>query len=547
MSFLEAAKLWLAQDPDHETRSELEYLIAENNELELAKRFSSRIGFGTAGLRGELGAGPNRMNRVLVGQAAAGIVNWLKSESEFKTENLSIVIGFDGRINSDVFARDSAQIFAAAGIRVVLFEDYVPTPVLAFAVKHGKFSMGVMVTASHNPPRDNGYKVYLGGSNGGSQIIGPVDKQISAHIESVAANVTFDEIAKSNDYEVGGAELLESYLAQTAQLVDLDLERAQLKTVYSAMHGVGFETLKALYQRVGFDLPEIVSEQIAPNGNFPTVAFPNPEEPGALDLTLALATKSNAQLAIVTDPDADRLAVAIPQADGWRKLTGDEIGLLLGADVAERFSATGFGPAKPVLACSIASSSALGEVAKHFGLGFVQTLTGFKWIAKVENLAFGYEEALGYCVDPEHTPDKDGISAALLVSDLAARLNAQGKTIADRLTELGNQFGHFANGQVSLRFEDVAKAQEIVARLRQSPPTHLGNQSLQFVDLKNGLDGLAATDAIRFILTNGSKVLIRPSGTEPKLKCYLEVKADSAVEAQEQLKALGAEVKALLN
>lgn len=540
---LDAAKRWLKQDPDHETRAELEALIELGDEAALVERFSSRIGFGTAGLRGELGAGPNRMNRVLVAQAAAGIARWIHEQPEFNHDP-SVVIGFDARINSDVFARDSAKIFAAAGIRVVLFEEYAPTPLLAFAVRHGKFSMGVMVTASHNPPRDNGYKVYLGGANGGSQIISPVDKQIAAYIEAVASEQTFDQIAKSNDYEVGGFDLLESYLFQTAQLVDTEVEREPVPTVFSAMHGVGWDTLKQLFERARLPLPSVVAEQNEPDGNFPTVSFPNPEEPGAMDLALATGTKIGARLALVNDPDADRLAVAELDADAqWRKFTGDEIGLLLGAEIAERAAANGD---DGTLACSIASSGALAVVAEHFGLKFEQTLTGFKWIAKVPNLLFGFEEALGYCVDPFHTPDKDGLSAALVVADIAGRLAAKGMTIADRLEELGERFGHFATGQISIRYAKVAQAQEVVARLRANPVAQIGGHSAKFADLSLGVDGLPATDGLRFTLDDGSRLLIRPSGTEPKLKCYLQVVGDSSETAQQALAGLVVAVRQML-
>ena len=542
---LQAAQQWLAQDPDHETRAELAALIDAGDSVELASRFETRIGFGTAGLRGELGAGPNRMNRVLVGQAAAGIARWLRAQPEF-ADNPSVVIGFDGRINSDVFARDSAQIFAASGIRVVLFEDFAATPLLAFAVRHGGFSMGVMVTASHNPPRDNGYKVYLGGSNGGSQIISPVDKQIAAAIQEVADSLTFDQLPKSNDYEVGGADLIESYLFQTAQLVDVDLEREPVPTVYSAMHGVGWQFLRELFVRARLELPTVVAEQNEPDGSFPTVKFPNPEEPGAMDLTFTTGTRVGAKLAIVNDPDADRLAIAAASDEfvgSWRKFTGDEVGLLLAAEFAERAAANGH---SGTLACSIASSSAIGRVATHYGLGFEQTLTGFKWIAKVPNLLFGYEEALGYCVDPFHTPDKDGISAALVIVDLAERLAAKGFTLVDRLAELGDKFGHFATGQISIRFEKVAQAQAKVSALRSQPPAMICGQLARFEDLALAGGQLPPTDALRFTLNDGSRVLIRPSGTEPKLKCYLEAVGESAQASQVALAQLEQELTQIL-
>jgi len=411
MELTNRVEAWINQDPDSVTRKELETLLAAGDEVALRNRFDGRIGFGTAGLRGELGGGPNRMNRVLVAQAAAGIANYLRSVG-----GSSVVIAYDGRINSDVFALDSARIFAGAGLNVVLFDGYAPTPMLAFATKRGPvaggkpFDIGVMVTASHNPPRDNGYKVYAG-SLGGSQIISPMDREISDAIAEVAATVTFDEIPVSDDFVTGAEDIRAEYIAQTARLA-LDGQRRPLGITFTAMHGVGWHTTEAVFRAAGLAAPLTVPEQISPDGTFPTVVFPNPEEPGALDLAIARARLNQSDLILAEDPDADRLAVAIPAAadpTGWRKLTGDQIGFLLGAEAAERAATAGI---TGTLACSIASSSALSRVAKHYGLGFKQTLTGFKWISKVPGLIFGYEEALGYCFDPNHTPDKDGISAA---------------------------------------------------------------------------------------------------------------------------------------
>ncbi|MFM5905598.1 MAG: phospho-sugar mutase [Micrococcales bacterium] len=545
-----AAKQWLAQDPDPQTHSELALLIETGNLDELEARFGSRLQFGTAGLRGELGAGSNRMNRVLVGQAAAGIAAWLKAAGGDTALGLpaqpSVVIGFDGRLNSDVFAKDSARILAGAGVSVTLFDDYVPTPVLAFAVKHGGFSAGIMVTASHNPPRDNGYKVYLGGANGGSQIVPPVDAQIEAQILQVAATTTFAELAKSDDFVIGGAQLIEAYLERTARLVSGGSARKPVKSVYTAMHGVGWKTLSALFDRVGLEQPAVVEQQLHPNGSFPTVAFPNPEEPGAMDLSFERGNAVGAELDIANDPDADRLAIAVADCSfgsGWRKFTGDEIGLLLGAEAAERAHREG---RKGALACSIVSSSALSGVAKHYGLDFVQTLTGFKWISKVPNLIFGYEEALGYCVDPQATPDKDGISAALVLADLAGRLAAQGSSLEQRLAQLGNQFGHFATGQISLRFDTVQVAKDKVAALRQNPPETLAGQAAVFTDMALGSAELPPTDGLRFDLSDGRRVIVRPSGTEPKLKCYLQAVGDSAAEAKTLLAQLEFAMKQVL-
>ncbi|MFM7029477.1 MAG: phospho-sugar mutase [Micrococcales bacterium] len=545
----QAAAHWLAQDPDAETRAELTRLIESADEAGLRARFETRIGFGTAGLRGELGAGPNRMNRVLVAQAAAGIARQM-----LETGGKSVVIGFDGRINSDVFARDSAEIFAGAGLEVFLFDGFVPTPLLAFATRRGPlsgpnagrpFDIGVMVTASHNPPRDNGYKVYAG-SLGGSQIISPIDKQIAAHIDEVAATLTFAELPKSSCYTVGGAEYAAEYVSHTATLVAAADERLHPAITFTAMHGVGWETTRAVFAAAGIPEPTVVSQQIAPDGNFPTVAFPNPEEPGALDLASQTASASGSQLILAVDPDADRLAVAVPDESaslGWRKLTGDQIGFLLGATVAERAAAAGI---TGNLACSIASSRALARVAEANGLGFTQTLTGFKWISKVPDLLFGYEEALGYCLDPQATPDKDGISAAVVVADLAARLAARGQTIDDRMAELYASYGHWATSQITLRFDNVAKAAAIVARIRATPPMSLLGETPGFTDLAHGTEQLPPTDGLMFEFADGRHALIRPSGTEPKLKCYLEATGQSKQDASAKLSELEAAFREVL-
>jgi phosphomannomutase len=538
---LQAATAWAEQDPDAQTRSELLDLIAARDESALLERCGKRLGFGTAGLRGELGAGPNRMNRVLVAQAAAGLAAYLKKNFD----RPSAVIGYDGRINSDIFARDSAEVMAAAGIETFLFDQSVPTPVLAFAVKQRDFSAGVMVTASHNPPRDNGYKVYLGGANGGGQIVSPADAEISAEIEAVASSKTFAQIAKSDKFELLGESTIDDYVRLTSRLVN-DSSDSQLKIVYSAMHGVGWPTLEKLFAASSIARPIVVESQIKPDGNFPTVAFPNPEEPGAMDESYATAFEHDADLILVNDPDADRLAVAIPQVqpDGsksWRRLTGDQVGLLLADELASRPGAKG------ALACSIVSCSALEQVAMKNGLAFAETLTGFKWISKVPELLFGFEEALGYCVDPAHTPDKDGISAALVVADLANRLAASDQTIADRIDEIGRKYGHFATGQVSIRVADLSIISSTVARIRNNPPADIMGQSARFTDLALGSAKLQATEGLRFDLADGSRVIIRPSGTEPKLKCYLQTTGESFAAAQSALENLESAARELLS
>jgi phosphomannomutase len=543
-----AASAWADQDPDLETRAELEELIDKRDVAALSSRFDGRLEFGTAGLRGELGAGSNRMNRVLVAQAAAGIAKFLLTQPEFNSdvEPPSVVIGFDGRINSAVFARDSAQILAGAGIRAYLFDGVVPTPVLAFAGKHLNTSAAIMVTASHNPPRDNGYKVYLGGSNGGSQIISPTDKIIAGHIAEVAKTKTFNEINKSDKFEMVGDELRQAYVAETASLTGEVIEGDKVRIAYTAMHGVGWNTVDALFASVGLAKPETVTAQLLPDGNFPTVAFPNPEEPGAMDLALEVGRERHADLILANDPDADRLALAIKDSSsptGFIQLTCDEVGLLLCHELARRAVAD---RRKGNLACSIVSSSALSKVAKHYGFGFRETLTGFKWISKVPDLIFGFEEALGYCVDAEHTPDKDGISAALIIADLANRLASQGKTIADRLDDLGALFGHYATGQISIRVTDLSIIANLMNKLREETPSVIDGTQAAFRDLALGGNGLAPTDGVRFDLADGRRVIVRPSGTEPKLKCYLQAIGSNQGEAKEKLAALRAAMLTIL-
>ncbi len=539
----DAARAWAAQDPDSETREELLALIETSDAAALESRMGARLDFGTAGLRGELGAGPNRMNRVLVAQAAAGIRDYVNEN--FKND-ASVVIGFDGRINSAIFARDSAEIFAAAGISTMLFDGVVPTPVLAFAGKHLNASAAIMVTASHNPPRDNGYKVYLGGTNGGSQIISPTDKEIAAKIRAIAESQTFDEIPKSSNYEMVGDELRQAYVAETAALTGEIENGDALKIVYTAMHGVGWRITEDLFAAVGLPKPYTVDAQLLPDGNFPTVAFPNPEEPGAMDLAFAKAREVGADLILANDPDADRLAIGVPDAsaaEGWRRLTGDEIGLLLGHQIAKRTTEEG---RTGTLACSIVSSSALSKVAERFGLDYRETLTGFKWISKVPNLIFGYEEALGYCVDPQRTPDKDGISASLIATALACDLAAQGKTITSHLAELGDLYGHFATGQISIRVTDLSLIANIMQNLRKNSPAQIDGVAADFTDLAIGTADLGPTDGLRFDLADGRRVIVRPSGTEPKLKCYLQAIGETKEAATSALASLNDAMKELL-
>lgn len=524
------AEAWIAQDPDPETRAELATLVEAARagdpaaSADLADRFDARLAFGTAGLRGEIAAGPNRMNRVLVSQAAAGLARYLLEHAGPGTTP-SVVVGYDGRKNSAVFARDSAEIMAGAGVRAVLLPRMLPTPVLAFAVRHLDTSAGVMVTASHNPPNDNGYKVYLGGADHGSQIVAPADAEIAAHILGVADTTTVPDLPRGA-FEVVPEAVVDEYVRQTAEVADAPA--AQPRVVYTAMHGVGWETTARVLGMAGFDAPAVVDDQISPDPAFPTVAFPNPEEPGAMDLSFARAREADAELVIANDPDADRLAVAIPDAEspeGYRRLTGNEVGLLLGWRAARRAASTAAGEGGPngTLACSIVSSPGLEAVATAYGLDFEATLTGFKWISRAPALVFGFEEALGYLVNPETVRDKDGISAAVAFLSLAAELKAAGRTIADHLDEFIERFGCYASAQISLRVTDVARIAEIMARLRAEPPAAVDGIRVERIeDLAEGFGALPPSDVLRIVLEGGGRVMVRPSGTEPKLKVYID-------------------------
>ncbi|CAI9392687.1 phospho-sugar mutase [Microbacterium sp. T2.11-28] len=548
-STIEAARAWLAQDPDEATRAELSALIAAADagedaaRAELADRFGARLEFGTAGLRGRLGAGSNRMNRVLVAQAAAGLARYLRETSE--DARPTVVVGYDGRRNSDVFARDSAELFAGAGLRAVLLPRLLPTPVLAFAVRHLDAAAGVMVTASHNPPDDNGYKVYLGGRDGGSQIVSPADAAIAARILEVAAAGDIGALPRGA-YEIADESVVDAYVAATATVAPAPAGAAGMNWVYTAMHGVGHETLERILLAAGYPLPTVVAEQIEPDGAFPTVSFPNPEEPGAMDLSYATARAADAEFIIANDPDADRLAVAVPDPgapEGWRRLTGNEVGLLLGWRAARAASAGGGG----ALACSLVSSPGLQAVAEHYGLGFHATLTGFKWISRAPGIVFGFEEALGYLVNPETVRDKDGISAAVAMLGLIAEAREQGRTLADLMRQFDETFGVFASGQVSVRVVDLSLIGRIMSALRAAPPAHVGGVAVERIDdLLTGVDGLPPSDVLRLWLADGSRVIVRPSGTEPKLKVYLDVRGTSTADAADRLAAIEAGARALL-
>jgi phosphomannomutase len=545
---IERAKAWRDQDPDAETRAELDAILsaaAANDDTALAEleaRFDGRLEFGTAGLRGELGAGSARMNRVLVAQAAGGLAAYLLDRRASDAVP-SIVIGYDGRKNSDVFARDTAEIMAGAGVRAILLPRMLPTPVLAFAVRHLDASAGVMVTASHNPARDNGYKVYLGGFDNGSQIVPPADAEIAARIAVVASGSIVD-LPRSLDFELADESLLDAYVEATAALGTSTV--APPRFVYTAMHGVGWETAQRVFAEAGLGEPIVVPEQINPDPAFPTVAFPNPEEPGALDLAIAKAIEAGAELVVANDPDADRLAIAVPENGEWRRLSGNEVGTLLGWAAAERNEGGS-------LAASIVSSPALSEIARQYNLDYVDTLTGFKWISRAPGLVYGFEEALGYLVNPDTVRDKDGISAAVVFLRLVAELSARGETIIDHQRAFDEKFGAFSSSQISLRVAELAEIPRLMARVRRSLPDQIGGIAVNSVDdFAEGFGPFPASDILRFWLADNARVIVRPSGTEPKLKVYIDASSTNGSaderrqEATRVVAALDAGMRSLL-
>lgn len=512
---LAAARLWLDDDPDPATRDELSAVLQRVQDGDpaarddLADRFAGTLEFGTAGLRGAVAAGPNRMNRAVVIRAAAGLTGYLLREHPAPR----VVIGYDARHRSLDFARDTAAVVVAAGGEALLLPSALPTPVLAFAVRHLGAHAGVMVTASHNPPQDNGYKVYLAD---GSQIVPPADRDIAAHIAAVTGVRDVPRVASG--WHLLGDDVLDAYLRSAAGVVDPHSPR-DLVVVHTSLHGVGGEVVRAAFERAGFAPPWQVESQARPDPDFPTVAFPNPEEPGAIDAALALAVERGADLVVASDPDADRCAVAVPGRDGrWRMLTGDEVGALLGVHLVERGVDD-----DAVFARSIVSGRLLAAIAGAAGVRSVETLTGFKWIARVPGLRYGYEEALGYCVDPGSVRDKDGVSAALLMAEMAAGAKAQGRSLLDVLDELALAHGVHLTGQHAVRVEDLTQITAAMTRLRQSSPTLGGADVTTCTDLADGGAGLPPTDGLRYDLADGSRVVVRPSGTEPKLKAYLEV------------------------
>ncbi|MBX7269175.1 phospho-sugar mutase [Micromonospora sp. Llam7] len=513
----ERAQRWLADDPDPASRAELRAVLDRlpASAPELTDRFAGPLTFGTAGLRGPLRAGPNGMNLAVVTQAAAGLVAWLAAQGGTGP----LVIGYDARRGSREFAEQTARVATGAERPALLLPCPLPTPVLAYAVRRLGAVAGVMVTASHNPPQDNGYKVYLGADLGGelgagAQIVPPADTGIEAAIRAVGP---LAQVPLGPAGQVLGADLTAGYVARAVEVLPRGGHR-ELTVAYTPLHGVGAAVFTAAFTSAGFPVPGVVPDQAEPDPDFPTVSFPNPEEPGAVDRLVALADRTGADLAIANDPDADRCAVAVRAGaggrPGWRMLRGDEVGVLL-ADHLMRRGVTG------LYATTIVSSSLLRAMCAARGLPYGETLTGFKWIVRAgdgtDPLVFGYEEALGYCVAPDHVRDKDGITAALTVAELAAGLKAQGRTLLDRLDELAAEFGVHHTDQLSVRVDDLRLIADAMARIRANAPTTLLGQPVTETQ-----DLLPEADVV-ILRTAAARVVIRPSGTEPKLKAYLEV------------------------
>jgi phosphomannomutase len=513
------ARSWRDDDPDPATRAEVDALLAAGDLDGLADRFDHRLEFGTAGLRGAEGAGPNRMNRALVRRTTAGLARWLEQDGR---AGQRVVVGRDGRRGSADMAADAAAVLQGAGFDAQVFPDVVPTPIVAYAVRTLGAAAGVVVTASHNPATDNGYKVYAAD---GAQIVPPMDAEISACIDAVGSlrDVPLDLDGAA---EVPG-ELTAAYVSDVANLAVS--EARGIHIAYTPMHGVGRLVLQRVLAATGFPPPAVVAAQADPDPAFPTVPFPNPEEPGAMDLLLDLARRERAHLAIANDPDADRLAVAVPDpATGdWRPLTCDEIGTLLGDWRLERDGAG----RQRLVATTVVSSSLLSKLAAEHHVAYAETLTGFKWLARAALAApslrpvYAYEEALGSCVGAV-VRDKDGISAAMAFAELAATERAQGRSVLDRLDDIHRRHGVHLTAQRSVRFEGrdaLARARAAVERIAETPPVMVGSRGVTGVDdLRPGFGGLPPSDVVRLHL-DGARLIVRPSGTEPKLKAYLEV------------------------
>jgi phosphomannomutase len=533
------ATRWIANDPDETSRLELAKLLESANTepaalAELSDCFAGSLQFGTAGLRGKLGPGPNRMNRAVVITAAYGLIEYLFDllHNDKCPRAPRVVIGNDARDGSRQFAIDTAGVVVAAGGEALLLPDPVPTPVLAFAVRCQDADAGVMVTASHNPAADNGYKVYLCGRCvaeplRGTQLVEPHDEEVA---ERIAAAPPAAKIKRADiGWKELGPESVNDYtttISETGRLLEAACPGPLKppKVVHTAMHGVGGQVALAALKLAGITDVTSVPEQAEPDPRFPTLPFPNPEEPGALKLGIQWAEGVGADVLLANDPDADRLAVAVvdPYTDDWRALSGDELGVVIGEILGVGLE--GSPDTKLTFASSLVSSRLLGKIAAHHGLKHQTTLTGFKWLARVPHLAFAYEEAIGYCLRPDLVRDKDGLSAAVLVATLAGKLKAADRTMLDVLDDLARRHGLHLSGQLSLHIDDPAEIAARVAAIVASPPRSLADAAvIQVADLSQGYAGLPPTEGVLLLTERDDQVVVRPSGTEPKVKCYLEV------------------------
>lgn len=520
------ARAWLMRDPDANTRAELLALINNNDHTEIAKRFAGRLEFGTAGLRAVIGAGPMRMNRLVVRETSAGIANYVKQSS---SNNMRVVIGFDGRRLSREFALDTACVFGALGFTAQLFDHEVPTPLVAYAVQATHACLGVMVTASHNPPEYNGYKVYWGN---GAQIIPPHDVGMAAAIENAASQEIpwedADSLRANGRLQSVPKKIVEDYLRGVASLSihPKSVSRQEMDIAYTPLHGVGAIIAEAALAQAGFTRVHTVATQREPDAQFPTVAFPNPEEPGAMDAVLALARQNKAEIACANDPDADRFAAAVRTPNGdYQVLTGNEIGILLADDQLRQ------APANACVGTTIVSSRLLRRLAAHYQAAYFETLTGFKWLANEalerqkqdQQLIFAYEEALGYTIG-ELVRDKDGISALVAFAELAAHLRDAKQSVLTRLESIYRQHGLFVTGQKTLTLSGANN--ELTRQLRATLPSHIaGRRVIDTQDLLQPQKGrtFLPSDVLIFDLEGDARVIIRPSGTEPKIKCYYEI------------------------
>ena len=525
MNVIERAQQWVDHDPDPATAAELASAVEaaragdESALAELGRAMNGPLQFGTAGLRGEIGAGESRMNLSVVIRATAGLCAVLLKHA---TRAPRVVIGCDARYGSVDFAHAAARVASAAGCEVLLLPLKNPTPLTAFSVRELDADAGIMVTASHNPPRDNGYKVYLGGTvvtgaGQGVQIVSPFD----AEIASAIASAPFADQIAQNDELIVNVDPREDYIARASSLAQGSPEiKEDLAITLTAMHGVGAALTQQVLNEAGFSKVSLVAEQVEPDPDFPTVSFPNPEEPGALDLAIAHARANGSDLIIAVDPDADRCALAVPDeasSTGWRQLSGDETGSLLGEFLA------GSAPKDAVFANSIVSSRLLGKIAQGHGLKYQHTLTGFKWIARVPGLYFGYEEAIGFCPDPSRVRDKDGIATSVVAASLFAMLKSQGRTAKDELERMARLYGLHVTAPLTFRVEQIEQIASGMARLRAQPPSVLaGSPVVEVSDLSQGYRGLPPTDGVLVLTEAGDRVIARPSGTEPLVRVMVE-------------------------